>query len=337
MVAKAEPNASKIQEVADTIADCHDADVVLYSGGILWSTPRKFSVPIQRRKRRTNVLLVLVTFGGDPDAAYCIARCLQDHYTKFILFVPGFCKSAGTLIALGAHALIMSDDGQLGPTDVQMSKKDEIFEQQSGLVVGGALQSLQERAYNAFSHFLYEYKTGIGRNATMRTASEVAVNLTNGLFGPIYGQIDPMHVGESGRAITIAKQYATRLQSKCQNYTTETLEYLIAEYPSHTFVIDRDEATKLFKNIRAASDDEMSLAAMLGDKAHYPQPYRQEIDNNPEFLSTEKIVIPADLLGGNNGDDAIQLGARPAEAVAGAGENVQNDGDRLNSAAARRN
>ena len=47
---------------------------------------------------------------------------------KTAYFIPRRCKSAGTLLLIGATSLIISDRGELGPLDVQLSKPDEIFE-----------------------------------------------------------------------------------------------------------------------------------------------------------------------------------------------------------------
>lgn len=123
---------------------------------------------------------MLVTFGGDADTAYRIARCLQDHYEKFILYVSGICKSAGTLVAIGAHELVISDHGELGPLDVQMSKKDELWEYQSGLTVMDALTALKDNAFNAFEQFFLDIKRKSGDTITLRTATEIATDMTKG-------------------------------------------------------------------------------------------------------------------------------------------------------------
>jgi ClpP class serine protease len=112
-----------------------DTDIVLFNSGIERVRDRHAIKVLTERKKRKNVLLLLVTEGGDPDAAYRIARCLQDRYKKFSVLVAGYCKSAGTLLALGANELIFSENGELGPLDVQMEKKDELWEQESGLTV----------------------------------------------------------------------------------------------------------------------------------------------------------------------------------------------------------
>jgi len=107
------------------------------------------------RIRRANVMLVLVTEGGAADPAYRIARCLQDYYKRFSLFVGGYCKSAGTLVALGAT--------------------------RSGLTVLSALSTLRVEAYDAFEYFLLETKKRSGGLITTRTAIHVATHLTGSL------------------------------------------------------------------------------------------------------------------------------------------------------------
>lgn len=103
-----------------------------------------------------SLLLILFTGGGDPDSAFRIARYFQEKYERFTLYVTGYCKSAGTLLALGAHELIMSDHAELGPLDIQMAKKDELIEKQSGLTVMTALSSLDSRSFRAFEQFFLQ-------------------------------------------------------------------------------------------------------------------------------------------------------------------------------------
>ncbi|HRH92235.1 MAG TPA: ATP-dependent Clp protease proteolytic subunit, partial [Agitococcus sp.] len=60
----------------------------------------------------SKVILVLGTSGGDPHAGFRIARALQ-HYSSdgFTLVVPQYCKSAGTLIAIGASDIAIANCG----------------------------------------------------------------------------------------------------------------------------------------------------------------------------------------------------------------------------------
>ena len=215
-------------------------------------------------------MLMMVTTGGDPDAAYRIARCLQDKYEKFVFYVSGYCKSAGTIVALGAHELIISDFGELGPLDIQMSKKDELFELQSGLTVMDAITTLNEKSYAAFEQFFLSTKAGGSGSITMHTAAEIATQLTTGLFSKLYGQIDPMHVGEAGRAMKIADYYGVRLLDKGRNIDQGALNFINAQYPHHGFVIDRAEAERLFGNVREPSPDEFLMADLLVRESRVP-------------------------------------------------------------------
>jgi len=115
-----------------------DSVTIIYTGEINRTGYEKISVECEKLKEYypKKVNLVLSTFGGDPDAGFRIARCLQHYFTDGItLFVPHYCKSAGTLIAIGASELVLSDRGELGPLDVQLVKSDEMFERSSGMAL----------------------------------------------------------------------------------------------------------------------------------------------------------------------------------------------------------
>jgi len=80
-----------------------DADIIFCNGEVDRDLDGRFIVLCsQARRRRQNVVLILVTHGGDADVAYRMARCLLKRYKKVSLYVTGYCKSAGTLVAVGA-------------------------------------------------------------------------------------------------------------------------------------------------------------------------------------------------------------------------------------------
>ena len=96
---------------------------------------------------RKHCVLILTTSGGDADAAYLMARYLRRSYEKVTICVFGYCKSAGTLLALGAHEIVMGERGELGPLDVQVSTKDEMFPSRSGLEIFASLEVLKAHAF----------------------------------------------------------------------------------------------------------------------------------------------------------------------------------------------
>jgi serine dehydrogenase proteinase len=75
----------------------------------------------------SSIDFLLHTQGGDIDAADKIVRILQRRVGsdgELRVVVPDYAKSAGTLIAIGAHWIVMSDSSELGPIDPQIYIRD---------------------------------------------------------------------------------------------------------------------------------------------------------------------------------------------------------------------
>jgi hypothetical protein len=250
-------------QIMKRIVAASDTDILIFNAPIERPRDRWIIDLLADRKCKPNLFMILVTNGGDPDVAYRIARSIQNHYEKFTVCVSGICKSAGTLVLLGAHELVFSNHGEIGPLDIQMAKKDDLWGQESGLTVMTALTALYENAQDAFDHFLISLTTRSGGRITVRTASEVAAKLTEALYSGISQQIDPIHMGEVNRSMAIAKEYGKRLMVKSKNFDENTLQALISSYPSHSFVIDREEAETKFKSVRPCTPDEVALLADL--------------------------------------------------------------------------
>ena len=276
---------SEAQQIFDEYAEKMNTDILFYNGPIRFSA--KGLQTVSRRFKRENVLLVLVTSGGDPNGGYKLARLLQKHYKKFTQFVTGWCKSAGTLVALGANELVFSDCVELGPLDIQTTKKDDLFSQESGLTVMTALQTLEDRALVTFENFFLKILNQGEGSITIKTAGEIATSLTSGLYSSMYAQIDPLHVGEMGRAMSIADHYGRRLAGNGKNINPELLKFLLTNYPSHGFVIDIEEAKILFNEVRQPDPLEELILFALGDRAislSGPSHYNDIVYLNSEFL-----------------------------------------------------
>jgi len=66
--------------------------------------------------------IILHTPGGLVLASMQIARALHKHKGKVTAFVPHYAMSGGTLIALAADEIVMSEDAVLGPVDPQLGQ-----------------------------------------------------------------------------------------------------------------------------------------------------------------------------------------------------------------------
>ncbi len=76
----------------------------------------------------TPIDLMLHTLGGNVDAAEKIMVQIRRRLGpdgRLRVIVPDYAKSAGTLMALGAHSILMSDTSELGMIDPQVMLKDE--------------------------------------------------------------------------------------------------------------------------------------------------------------------------------------------------------------------
>lgn len=241
----------------------NDTDIIVYSGVISMDGYHQFCEKIPEKiKRKKNLLLVLCTYGGSPDAGYRIARAAGHYYSpkNFSILIPDVCKSAGTLVCIGANRLIMMDKAELGPLDVQVKKNDEIYDRNSGLDLMRGLQTLQNNAIGTFQRFIRDLN-GRDRIST-RTAAKIASSLVIGLYAPIVKQIDPLKIGEMDAALQIALAYGERLNQKSESLKVGALANLINGYPNHGFVIDRSEARLLFNKVDKANEIEESIGNM---------------------------------------------------------------------------
>lgn len=251
------------------VASALNADVYLFSGPIYRAQSEMMlhtveqtheTLLINGSEPAKNAALILTTYGGDPDAAFSIVRRIKAHYRYLTLYVFGVCKSSGTLIAVGADEIVMSVRGEFGPLDVQLLKTDEFIQMSSGLDIYKALEALSDQAFEVFEKHLLEIRRKSGGSVTTKTAADIASSMSVGLLSPITGQVDPFRLGEVQRSMAIAYEYGVRLGADAN-----TLQRLITAYPSHSFVIDYEEARGVFPSVRLANPVEQLLERHLRD------------------------------------------------------------------------
>ena len=231
----------------------YDTDLYLFSAEITYKFADEFIHIIRKKQNcKKNCSLILTSNGGDPDAGYRIIRFIKRCYPdgNLIIYILGLCKSSGTLMVLGADEIVMGDFGELGPLDIQMPKEDELFYTSSLNYMHG-LYSLADNMFAMFEQSFLNLKFKSRQSITTKTAADISCNLAIGLVSPIAAQIDPVKLGEVNRAINITKDYGARITKN-----TKLVNRLISDYPSHTFVIDFEEAKEIFDNVRWIKPEE---------------------------------------------------------------------------------
>jgi hypothetical protein len=274
----------------------------------------------------------LTTYGGNPHAAYRMAKTLKRRYKRIRLLLAGPCKSAGTLVALGVHELAFGPNGELGPLDTQVAKPDELLPMNSVLDILQALSIATQHAYKCFEENMLTIIENSSGSISTKTSAEIATQLVVGLFSPIMAQIDPVRLGEVQRAISIAKSYAEQL--KMPNVKPNTLTHIVEDYPSHAFVIDMEATKELFKNVESFSEKESAIASIFDQQIRYPAAKHKIVNlgaifKRPQTENTNEQQTEGDL----ENTEPVQpgeQGATPAQ-VGQAGQ--ETNGNRTTAAA----
>lgn len=208
--------------------------------------------------KKSKCVVLLTTNGGDANYAYRIGKLLQSRYQDLSICVPAHCKSAGTLIACAANSIIMLPFSELGPLDVQILKRDEIFERRSGLITTYAFRELKEKSFELFEYFMLNIK-GRAPSISFKMASEIAGRVTADIMSNVYADINIESLGEDSRNLSVASQYSERLNRKFNNLLPTGIDDLVHRYVSHDFVIDADEAKALFRRVEKPTDTVMQI------------------------------------------------------------------------------
>jgi hypothetical protein len=284
----ADKGVSEPLNTASLFIKATDRDLLVFSGSIDSDNTDDFvSKLVSYEQRRDRASLFLCTYGGDPHAAYRMARALRRCYPRDVrILIPSYCKSAGTMIALCADSLGFSDFGELGPLDTQLSRPDEIMQRASGLEIFSTLEHLTDHAFKCFEQNMLTLLRKSGQTISTRLASEIATKLAIGLVKPITAQIDPHRIGVAQRGLEVTKAYGNQLgNAKNLRYSADVVvNHLVRDYPTHAFVIDREEASTLFKNVTAFSEEETAIFNLLKSALIRPA------DTQPLILNFASLI-----------------------------------------------
>ncbi|KYF76885.1 hypothetical protein BE17_23785 [Sorangium cellulosum] len=211
---------------------------------------------------REPVALLIRSPGGIAKAAYQIARLIRRHCGGFIAVVPSYAKSAATLLSLGAEAILMGENAELGPLDVQLH---DIHREWRGSALDEvqALERLNAEALSAVDQTM--------NVLVIRTKKKVDALLPHVLtyvaqmMRPLLENVDVVQYTQRARQLKVAEEYAQRLLEPYHG--AEVAEviamHLVQEYPEHDFFIDADEARTIGLNVLNASTEQGAILDKL--------------------------------------------------------------------------
>lgn len=218
----------------------------------------------------SRISLILYTLGGDPHAARSIANLIATYCDEFEVIVPSKCRSAGTLLCLGADSIVMTRQATLGPIDpsVNTSLNPAI----PGMGFGNAVPVSVEDV-NAF-------------------IEQARVALPNQpidkVFDRLAKSVHPLVLGKAFRTRSQIRMLGDRLLS---NHMTDReainriLDFLCIESGSHDYTIHRQEASA-----------ELGLPVVVPCQDEYTV-IRQLLGDFVEELELSTPLAPADILG----------------------------------------
>lgn len=118
------------QDLIRQISELQGRPLICYVAGQQTSVDREDTVGfvdlLHNVPQNSDLDLLLHTGGGDIDAAEKLISMVRTKVgtAKLRVVVPDYAKSAGTLMALGADAIVMSDTSELGSIDPQITLAD---------------------------------------------------------------------------------------------------------------------------------------------------------------------------------------------------------------------
>lgn len=276
---------SQLEKISQQAIKEDGRDIYLYAGEISEAGYVRLAREIIGNVNSSKVTLILVTIGGSGPAAFKIARLLQNHYEDFQIFVPAYCKSAGTVVALGAHTILMTSMSELGPIDSQVLEQDAIGMVGSSLCTRASLDSLFEASYDFFEDSTIRLVHKSQGSISFKLAAEISAMMATSMVSSLVAKIDPTLLGKHRREDEEGIKYGLLLAEVSENAKDGTVQKLTTDYPKHDFVIDRMQAEQLFHNVEEPSQTLMALAGLPDMKVLYAT------EGPPVVRSFHKIPI----------------------------------------------
>jgi len=226
-----------------------------------------------------NLDLFLYTRGGATDSVWPLVNLLREHCDKLSVLVPFRCHSAGTLVALGADEVVMTEAAELSPIDPtagnQFNPPDPTNPQQK---LGISVEDVA-----AFFELASE-RAGIKREAN-----------TLEVFRELTKNVHPLAVGNVQRAHMQIRRLARRLLALHLDEKANArridgiIKTLTTEFYTHLHAINRREAIPILgKWVRMATGGEEPLIWELFDSYAGALELAKKF-NLPDYLAGQTV------------------------------------------------
>ncbi len=201
--------------------------------------------------------------GGDADAAFRLIRAFRQYSDNLEVIVANWAKSGATLVCLGADKILMGKDAELGPLDAQLRAPSGSAIPISALNYFKSLEYLQRYTLDTLNlAILLMLQKG---RMDIPYAIQQSLPFVSCIATPLYQQVEPKELGEARRHLSVAEEYGERIMSRygyssvSKQKIKDTVNKLVWEYPSHSFVIDLVEDQQLGLHVETLDDARSDL------------------------------------------------------------------------------
>lgn len=180
------------------------------------------------KTRPNKITLVIDTTGGNLDAPWPLVNLIREYCKEFEVIVLNKSLSAGTLIALGADKIVMSEFSQLSPVDPAQTRPD----------ANNKLIKLEVEDISSYVDFVKK-KIGITEQSGL---AEITKELNKEIPPTVIGSVNRTHYLIRRLAKNLLQMQKTKLADK---RIDEVVEYLTEKLYSHRHFINRNEAKNI--------------------------------------------------------------------------------------------
>jgi hypothetical protein len=242
-----------------------------------------FSEQLRKIGKTNKIDLFLYTSGGDTMVPWRLVSMIREYCENFSVIIPYKAHSAGTMIALGADEIVMSDLSEISPIDPSTSS---IF---NPIDSSNPQNRIPISVEDVIAYFdLAKNKFGIKNDEDLAKIFNKFVEANP--------QIHPLALGNVNRTHNLIRLIAKRLlkshKSRMKEREIEKIvEYFTEKLYSHAYFIGRKEAKEEL-GLKSITDASSDLSQSMSD-LYTEYSKEMELQNNTWNLESELGLNPS--------------------------------------------
>lgn len=193
-----------------------------------------------------SVDLFIYTAGGDSIAGWGLVNLIREFCDEMNVIIPFRALSCGTLIALGAHEILMSRGGQLSPVDPSVSSPYNPTV--PGQQTQGRINLLPVSVEDMMAYLRMAGETGTSEeenDGADKAKKLIKEDSTANMINMLSNKVHPLALGAAYRAREQGAMLASRLMKYHENDDKKIQKIvgsLTTALPSHNYLIGKREA-----------------------------------------------------------------------------------------------